>query len=81
MVFLEPYASGPVLRRRRVDPAGLPAADACALQVEKSGGKSSDGVTGGSILDVEITGVDQRSPLCMGSSTEVTAGGDPLLLD
>jgi len=39
--------------------------------VEKSGGKSSDGVTGGSILDVEITGIDQRSPLCMGSSTEV----------
>jgi sedoheptulose-bisphosphatase len=39
--------------------------------VEKSGGKSSDGVTGGSILDVVITGIDQRSPLCMGSSVEV----------
>jgi len=41
------------------------------LLVEKSGGKTSDGVTGGSILDVRIDGVDQRTPLCIGSSKEV----------
>merc|ERR1740138_1732710 len=38
---------------------------------EKSGGKSSDGVTGGSILDVQINGVDQRTPLCIGAAKEV----------
>jgi len=42
-----------------------------ALLVEKAGGKSSDGVTGGSILDVKITGVDQRTALCIGSADEV----------
>lgn len=41
------------------------------LLVEKAGGKTSDGVTGGSILDVTITAVDQRTPLCLGSATEV----------
>jgi len=41
------------------------------LLVEKAGGKTSDGVTGGSILDVEITGVDQRTALCIGSANEV----------
>merc|ERR1712151_604707 len=41
------------------------------LLVEKSGGKTSDGVTGGSILDVQINAVDQRTPLCIGSKTEV----------
>lgn len=41
------------------------------LLVEKSGGKSSDGVTGGSILDVQINGVDQRTPLCIGAAKEV----------
>jgi sedoheptulose-bisphosphatase len=41
------------------------------LLVEKAGGKTSDGVTGGSILDVQINKVDQRTPLCLGSSKEV----------
>merc|ERR1719413_251122 len=41
------------------------------LLVEKAGGKSSDGVTGGSILDVQIDGVDQRTPLCIGAAREV----------
>lgn len=41
------------------------------LLVEKAGGKTSDGVTGGSILDVKITGIDQRTPICLGSTTEV----------
>lgn len=39
--------------------------------VEKSGGKTSDGVTGASILDVTINAVDQRTPLCIGSANEV----------
>merc|ERR1719331_2333698 len=29
------------------------------LLIEKAGGKSSDGITGGSVLDVQITGIDQ----------------------
>ena len=41
------------------------------MLVEKAGGKTSDGVTGGSILDVEITAVDQRTALCIGSANEV----------
>jgi len=41
------------------------------LLVEKAGGKTSDGVTGGSILDVPITGIDQRTPLAIGSANEV----------
>lgn len=41
------------------------------LLVEKAGGKSSDGVSGGSILDVVINGVDQRTALCIGASNEV----------
>lgn len=41
------------------------------LLVERCGGASSDGVTGCSILDVEITKVDQRTPLCLGSLEEV----------
>lgn len=41
------------------------------LLVEKAGGLTSDGVTGGSILDVVITGVDQRTALCLGSKNEV----------
>jgi sedoheptulose-bisphosphatase len=39
--------------------------------VEKAGGKTSDGVTGGSVLDVKITGIDQRTALCIGSANEV----------
>lgn len=42
-----------------------------ALLVEKAGGKSSDGVSGGSLLDVVINTVDQRTPLCLGSASEV----------
>ncbi|KAG7342864.1 fructose-1,6-bisphosphatase [Nitzschia inconspicua] len=41
------------------------------LLVEKAGGKTSDGVTGGSILDVQINSVDQRTALCIGSKNEV----------
>merc|ERR1719486_1327236 len=41
------------------------------LLIEKAGGKSSDGITGGSVLDVQITGIDQRTPLCIGSAKEV----------
>jgi len=41
------------------------------LLVEKAGGKTSDGVTGGSVLDVKITAVDQRTALCLGSANEV----------
>merc|ERR1719413_22565 len=46
------------------------------LLVEKAGGKTSDGVTGGSVLDVEITGVDQRCALCIGSANEVDRFND-----
>jgi sedoheptulose-bisphosphatase len=42
-----------------------------ALLVEKAGGKTSDGVSGNSVLDVVITAVDQRTPLCIGSANEV----------
>lgn len=41
------------------------------LLVEKAGGATSDGVTGGSVLDVKIDAVDQRTALCIGSSNEV----------
>lgn len=41
------------------------------LLVEKAGGKTSDGVSGKSILDVVINSVDQRTALCLGSSNEV----------
>jgi len=41
------------------------------LLVEKAGGKTSDGVSGGSVLDVKINKVDQRCALCIGSSKEV----------
>lgn len=39
--------------------------------VEMAGGKTSDGVTGGSILDVQINAVDQRCALAIGSANEV----------
>ena len=41
------------------------------LLVEMAGGKTSDGVSGGSVLDVQINQVDQRTALCIGSSKEV----------
>lgn len=48
------------------------------MLVEKSGGKTSDGLTGGSILDTTITAVDQRTALCIGSSNEVDRFNDML---
>jgi sedoheptulose-bisphosphatase len=47
-----------------------------ALLVEKAGGKSSDGVTGGSILDVQINAVDQRTAFAAGSANEVDRFND-----
>jgi sedoheptulose-bisphosphatase len=41
------------------------------LLVEKAGGKTSDGTSGGSVLDVKINEVDQRTALCIGSANEV----------
>merc|ERR1719159_1022019 len=41
------------------------------LLVEKAGGKTSDGVSGCSVLDVQINAVDQRTALCIGSANEV----------
>ena len=41
------------------------------LLVEKAGGKTSNGIDGKSILDTKITGIDQRTPLCIGSAKEV----------
>ena len=37
------------------------------LLVEKAGGKTSDGVTGASILDTKITGIDQRTCVATGA--------------
>jgi len=48
------------------------------LLVEKAGGKTSDGVSGGSILDLKITGIDQRTALCIGSAKEVDRFNDML---
>mmetsp|Transcript_43790 Transcript_43790/g.76886 ORF Transcript_43790/g.76886 Transcript_43790/m.76886 type:complete len:397 (-) Transcript_43790:101-1291(-) len=39
--------------------------------VEKAGGKTSNGIDGASILDTEITGIDQRTALTIGSAKEV----------
>ena len=47
--------------------------------MEKAGGKTSDGVSGGSILDVKITGIDQRTPLCIGSAKEVERFNETVL--
>merc|ERR1711966_21355 len=41
------------------------------LLVEKAGGKTSDGVTGNSVLDIKIDAVDQRTAACLGSASEV----------
>eukprot|EP00971_Amphidinium_carterae_P240364 4771882-Amphidinium_carterae.1 len=38
---------------------------------ELAGGKTSDGVSGSSILDVKIEAVDQRTALAIGSANEV----------
>lgn len=50
------------------------------LLVEKAGGKTSDGVTGGSVLDVQINAVDQRTALCIGSANEVDRFNDMICL-
>jgi sedoheptulose-bisphosphatase len=42
-----------------------------AYIVEKANGTSSDTTTGQSILDIPILSMDQRTPLCVGSTTEV----------
>jgi len=47
--------------------------------VEMAGGKTSDGVTGKSVLDVMITAVDQRTALAIGSATEVDRFNDIVL--
>lgn len=47
--------------------------------VEAAGGKTSDGVTGGSILDVKIEAVDQRCALAIGSANEVQRFNDMVL--
>ena len=55
-------------------PAKLRLAFECApfsKLVEAAGGKSSDAVTGGSILDVKIEGIDQRTSIAIGSAEEV----------
>jgi len=39
--------------------------------VEMAGGKTSDGVTGNSVLDTKIEAVDQRTALAIGSANEV----------
>lgn len=39
--------------------------------VEMAGGKTSDGVSGNSVLDVKIEAVDQRTALAIGSANEV----------
>jgi len=65
-IFMNPTSEG--------SPAKLRLAfEACpfGLLVERSGGKTSDGVSGGSVLDVKIEAVDQRTPLCIGSANEV----------
>ena len=41
------------------------------LHVEQAGGKTSDGVTGGSVLDVQMNADYQRTALCIGSANEV----------
>ena len=55
-------------------PAKLRLAFECApfsKLVELAGGKSSDAVTGGSILDLRIEGIDQRTSIAIGSEEEV----------
>jgi len=47
--------------------------------VEMAGGKTSDGVTGNSILDVKITAVDQRTALAIGSASEVDRFNETVL--
>lgn len=74
-IFMNPTSDG--------SPAKLRLAfEACpfGLLVEKAGGKTSDGVSGGSVLDVKIEAVDQRTPLCIGSSNEVDRFNDMICM-
>jgi sedoheptulose-bisphosphatase len=65
-IFVNPTApSSPAKLRLAFEAAPF------GLLVEMAGGKTSDGVTGGSILDVVIEAVDQRTALCCGSADEV----------
>lgn len=50
-----------------------------ALLVERAGGLSSDGVSGCSLLDVEIESIDQRTALCLGSANEVSRFNEMVL--
>jgi len=47
--------------------------------VEMAGGSTSDCTSGGSILDVKITAVDQRTALALGSSNEVSRFNDMVI--
>lgn len=47
--------------------------------VEMAGGKTSDGVTGKSVLDMKIEAVDQRTALAIGSANEVDRFNDTVL--
>jgi len=47
--------------------------------VEMSGGKTSDGTTGKSILDTKIEAVDQRTALAIGSANEVDRFNETVL--
>jgi len=47
--------------------------------VEMAGGKTSDGKTGNSVLDVKIEAVDQRTALAIGSANEVDRFNESVL--
>jgi len=47
--------------------------------VEMAGGKTSDGVSGNSVLDVKIEAVDQRTALAIGSANEVDRFNETVL--
>jgi len=47
--------------------------------VEMAGGKTSDGVSGNSVLDMKIEAVDQRTALAIGSANEVDRFNDTVL--
>merc|ERR1719414_690743 len=47
--------------------------------VEMAGGKTSDGVTGKSVLDMKIEAVDQRTALAIGSANEVDRFNETVL--
>jgi sedoheptulose-bisphosphatase len=65
-IFVNPTApSSPAKLRLAFEAAPF------GLLVEKAGGRTSDCLTGGSILDVKIESVDQRTALCLGSADEV----------